>query len=558
MATEILNTGTQVLSGGTTDGNAIFTGGLLRKGEVISGWTVEDKINTISGEADLYIVVKNGGKGIVKYYRSKIKPKTEILEKLKGLNHPDIVNVFDFGFYNDRFYEIMEYAEGGSLDARNTDGSYTYLPLSEEQTSAVCKEIINSYKTCHEKGIIHRDIKPANLYYRKAAKLPGGKRKGEDIVIGDFGISSIMEEAAVQHKTQTASRTSGYAAPEVLSGIISPKMDYYALGITLWELQTGKDPFVLENGKRRNDAHLIRDTIEGRIADDLLSKKPQLSKSMQHLIRGLLVIDPEHRWGYDEVTRHLNGETVPVYEKTKKSWKFTIGDQECTSLEALGSALVDNPAIAQKYVFRGLLGAFLEADFPSESKKIAEIVEESSANNDYYNGILKAAYLLSPGMQLKVGNGFSVSNLDDILFLLGNAPETMLPLLRDEKSKIYTYLQILGYAREKEEIQNLPDNSSDADLLSKAEVILRRKTIKPFKLEHYTDFELSDLEQIRNIPTDLQNHILMLVKEKSHEGLFVPWLGLMNPEIATEDINTTDWPQFLESIDGPADRTCRR
>jgi serine/threonine protein kinase len=137
------------------------------------------------------------------------------------------------------------------------------------------------------------------------------------VIVSDFGISSITDDLEKLHKTQTASRTTSYAAPEVFSGIISPKMDYYALGISLWELLSGKDPFALENGKHRNDAHMIRSTIEGRIADGILSREPRLSKSMERLIRGLLVIDHEYRWGYDEVTRHLAGEEVRIYKKEK-------------------------------------------------------------------------------------------------------------------------------------------------------------------------------------------------------------------------------------------------
>jgi serine/threonine protein kinase len=255
--TQIITEGTQLVTGSTTETGANFTGGLLQIHEQISGWEVKKKLATISGEADIYIADKNGKPGVIKYYRSVTKPKTEILERLKELHHPDIVDIYDFGIYNDRFYEIMEYAEGGALDTRNDDEkhSYRYLPLSEEEVAGICKEVVSSFKTCHEMGIIHRDIKPANIYFRHAEEIvelgeDGKERKrykGSDAVIADFGISSIMDEAEELHKTRTGSRTTGYAAPEVLSSLISPKMDYYALGITLWDLLTGKDPFTTEN-----------------------------------------------------------------------------------------------------------------------------------------------------------------------------------------------------------------------------------------------------------------------------------------------------------------------
>jgi len=544
--------GTQILAAGsTTETSANFTGGLLQIHEQVAGWEVTGKLGTLSGEADIYIAENDGKKGIVKYYRSTAKPKTEILEKLKQLNHPDIVNIYDFGLYNDRFYEIMEYAEGGSLDTRNADGTYRYLPFSEEEAESICKEIINSFKTCHDKGIIHRDIKPANIYYRtlQVEEIESGEGeekkivyKGDDVIIADFGISSVMDETELLHKTRTGSRTTGYAAPEVLSGIIGPKMDYYALGITLWELITGKDPFTLDNGKRRNDAHLIRDTIEGRIADDILSKEPRVSQKMERLIRGLLIIDPERRWGYDEVTRHLAGENVELYQEAKKAWTFSVGDVECTTLEELGSAILENREASKKYIFRGLLGSKLEKYHPDISKQIEQIAEETSAANDHDNGILKVAYLLNPALPLKIANGFKMQNLDDLVSLLENAPESVIPLLRDEKSRLYTWLEIMGYKGIAVDIKKLPGVFSggmgNTELAGKAAVLLKNKVIKPFKLAKYADFELSTLEQIRKVPKDMQARILTLVNEKSYEGLFLPWLELIAPNTSASVLQT--------------------
>jgi serine/threonine protein kinase len=551
--TQILPDPTQITGKPTTDSGSTFTGGLLRLGENIDGWEVREKLNAVSGEADIYIAEKNGEKGIIKYYRSIAAPKTDILEKLKGLNHADIVNLNSFGMYNGRFYEIMEYAEGGSLDTRNDDGSYRYLPLSEEEVTVICREMINAFKACHEAGIIHRDIKPANIYFRNVEETETGEgeekktvRKGSDAVIADFGISSIMDEAEQLHKTRTGSRTTGYAAPEVLSGIIGPKMDYYALGVTLWELLTGKDPFTLENNKRRNDAHLIRDTIEGRIADDILSKEPRVSRNMEHLIRGLLVIDPDHRWGYDEVTRHLAGETVEVYQQKKKDWTFSIGSTSCSTLEELGAALLDNPEDARKRVFKGQLASFLGNNYPKIAKDITEIAEEASAANDLDNGVLKVAYSLSPGMPLKVDNGYAVQNRDDLIFLLENAPESVVPLLRNPKSKLHTWLGIIGSAGTAAEISALPANISDAEFAGKAGVLLRNKVIKPFKLAKYADFELSTLDQLRNVPSDMQRRILMLVKEKSYEGLFFPWLDIISPDLSVNDMDISGWKNFID------------
>jgi hypothetical protein len=274
---------------------------------------------------------------------------------------------------------------------------------------------------------------------------------------------------------------------------------------------------------------------------------------MQRLVRGLLVVDHEQRWGHDEVTRHLAGEEVPVYQKKEKAWTFTIGDKTCSSLEELGKAIIDNPERARRYVFKGMLGSFLEENYPDYAKKIGEIAEESSAQDDMDNGLLKIACLLNPGMPLEIGakNGqdsaFLVSTVGDILFLLENAPETMLPLLKDPKSKLYTWLEIQGLSEQAGKIRSL-ETDWDIDLIGKAVVILQNYVVKPFKLARYADFELSALEQIEHVPGDMQNHILNLVSGKSYEGNFLPWLDLLTPDIPVAGMKTGNWKEFLAGI----------
>lgn len=560
MATEIINNGTQVINSGTqiiNSGTQIisnvsasteksFIGGFLQRNENISGWSILKKINVQSGEADLYIADKNGQKAVIKYYHGNIHPKKDLLDKLLKLNHPDIINIYEYGEYKGHFYEIMDYAAGGALDSKNEDGTYKYLPLSEDKVIQVCKEVINSFKTCHEKGIIHRDIKPANIYYKNA--------DGSDIVIGDFGISSLFnEDEIINHKTTTASRTTGYAAPEVLSGIISSKMDYYALGITLWEISTGQDPFLLPSGKRRNDAHLIRDTIEGRIADDLLSREPELSEKMQRLIRGLLVIDPDKRWGHEEVVKHLNGENVPVYVREENHWEYELEGQTCTSLEALGNVLVENmnsPNI-EKEINRRYLSGFLEDYYPDIAKKIDDIVEEYPTDKNNL-AIQLIIWLLNPSIPFITQKGYKASSLEELTELIINAPEEMLPVLKDKSSSFYMFLKHIGHSDMISKIQSIrKDESCDANImlaLYEAAVILKENRIKPFEFLGFTDFSLNNVEQLKNLNHELKGYVIKQIRNRSCEGLIVPWL--LQNGLNIEDLNKIcDWDDLAFKLE---------
>jgi serine/threonine protein kinase len=515
-----------------------FSGGFLDIGEVVKGWEITSKFNIKSLEAEVYRAKKDGADGIVKYYRGITKPKIDILEKIKGLDHPDIVNLYEIGMHKGRLFEIMEYAAGGALDSKNEDGSYKYLPIPEDEVITICKEVINAFKDCHSMGIIHRDIKPGNIYYRKP---------GSDIVIADFGISSVMDDSEKYHKTRTATRTSSYAAPEILCSEINYKYDYYSLGITLWELATGKEPYITENGRRLDSTYIMQLSTEGFAADNLLSTKPHLSEKLQRLIRGLLLVNPEHRWGYEQVTDHLEGKEVPIVVQ-QKTFSFAIGDKTCTDFEELSEAIMDKPEVASNLIFKGRLKAILSRNFPEKAKQIEEIAEEASAKGEHYNGIYKVAWTLSLKTPFKPGNGYSVCCFEDILHLIAIAPETMLPLLREKNSRLYVYLEVLGKIEEIKTIKKISETAGDAELISKALVILKNRAIKPYKLEKYKGFALDTPENlmVQEIPKDLQNRILLLISERNYEGLIYPWIDLHLKERGINEYAPKTWNELIQ------------
>ncbi len=253
-------------------------------------------ISQSTGEAEIFLLTCNNKRCVFKLYYPNFKPKEDVVKQLKHLKHEDIINVHDYGYYHDRFFEIMDYAEGGTLDK--------YLPIKDiSRVKKIIAETVNAYKFCHSNGVIHKDIKPQNLYYKNA--------DGTDILIGDFGISTLLESGMSRHLT-SQSLTVGYAAPEMY-GIdgkvyIGKEVDYYALGITIIHIWDGKSPF---DGLGIHAISNLTTCGKVHIPEDM-------PKEVQKLVKGLITVDYTKRWGYDEIQRWLKGEDVPIHFQIKE------------------------------------------------------------------------------------------------------------------------------------------------------------------------------------------------------------------------------------------------
>jgi serine/threonine protein kinase len=100
-----------------------------------------------SGEAEVYSMEQDGKKFAFKYYYPQYKPKDAILKKLKGLTHPDIIALIDHGIYAGRFFEISEFAEGGSLAE--------IIPVNTfRKIKEIVTETAEAMNYCHGHGII--------------------------------------------------------------------------------------------------------------------------------------------------------------------------------------------------------------------------------------------------------------------------------------------------------------------------------------------------------------------------------------------------------------------
>lgn len=146
------------------------------------------------------------------------------------INHPGVVNVYDYGTDQGVTYLIMEYVEGDALSKTLARVGR----LTPARTMSLIAQAADALQAAHDKGIVHRDVKPANLLVR-----PNGT-----LVLTDFGIA--RREAAASNLTAVGSvlGTASYISPEQASGNgATPLSDIYALGVVAYQCLAGRRPF---------------------------------------------------------------------------------------------------------------------------------------------------------------------------------------------------------------------------------------------------------------------------------------------------------------------------
>jgi len=148
------------------------------------------------------------------------------------LNHPNIVNVFDYGEDGGILYLIMEFLEGKSLE--KLVEATKILPI--ETIIPMCEQVCGALDHAHQHGIVHRDIKPANIMI-----LNNGMVK-----VTDFGIAKMMSMGMTQ--TGLVLGTPNYMSPEQVKGRqVDGRSDLFSLGVILYDLVTGEKPFSGQN-----------------------------------------------------------------------------------------------------------------------------------------------------------------------------------------------------------------------------------------------------------------------------------------------------------------------
>jgi hypothetical protein len=311
-------------------------GELLGRGGM--GLVFKAKQTALKRHVALKLVVSGAHAGAEE--RARFRTEAEAVARL---SHPGIVQIYDVGEQAGCPYLALEFVSGGSL-ARQLDGA----PMPPRRAAQLVLDLARAVQHAHEQGIVHRDLKPANVLLTES-----GFAK-----IADFGLAKLLDVGQGHTATGTVFGTPEYMAPEQAAGkvrAIGPESDVYALGAILYELLTGRPPFLGTSTLETLDQVRTHDPVPPQ------TLQPKVPSDLATICLKCLEKSPARRYPSAAALAHdldlfLRGEAISVR-------KMTLGDHVARMLRhrtmdvnwgawaTLALCLAPLPFLAQVAVF---------------------------------------------------------------------------------------------------------------------------------------------------------------------------------------------------------------
>ncbi len=382
-----------------------------------------------SGEAQVFLVEGEEGEMVLKVYYPNFVIKKTLMRIVQNFNMEMVVKVTDYGkTYMDgknRDYELMEYLKGGTLADYDLNGDFNQFRRIALQAAA-------ALAYCHNNSIIHKDIKPGNYFFRD--------KDHKEVVLGDFGISSVMEGEERMHRT-TQARTPLYAAPEMYNDVIdgeveiTPAADFYSLGLTLMTVWLGENPL------SQNERVMMRKKNEGR-----LPRINELPERVKMIIQGLTTVNPQSRWGYEQVERWFLGEDVDVdVSSPLLKYRSFIVDPErnmvADNVHELIPLLMENERLAMSYIYNGRIAGWLEQ---CGNVKLCTAVKDITVNRypvDQKAGLMAAVYMMEPTYPYKDIRGNLCDDIHSVAISVLSFQEEYALALKNPNDTFYLYVE---------------------------------------------------------------------------------------------------------------------
>lgn len=350
----------------------------------VDGWELGRRLPSTSRVRERFVAVRgeDGRTAVLTLYSEGSEPDSAVYDLLRTLSRDHVPEIIATGRWHDRAYEVMEELTGGTLAELGA--------LTDDAGSlrSILSEVGRALHSFAEAGLRHRDLRPGAILVRSRDPL--------DLVITSFGSARLSD---FDLDLVSPLETTRYTAPEAALGGVAAASDWWSLGMILLEQVTGGACFEGVN----EQAFLIHVLTNGAPIPDDLDPRFHL------LLCGLLARERRERWGWAEVTRWLNGETLSpppsargVSQQAGTGPSIRLGDHEYATPAAFALAAADSAVWpeARDLLTRGALATWAEeAGLDSRVQAgIRQVAQLHELSEDFRLGI--ALKILTPAIPL--------------------------------------------------------------------------------------------------------------------------------------------------------------
>jgi len=213
--------------------------------------------------------------GLDETSRTRIQREAQAMGRLGS--HPHIVTVFDLGEEQGQPFMVTELMGGGDVEGLIDDAPNHLLPL--EEAVRIAQETCRGLEFAHSRGIVHRDLKPGNVWLT-----------GDGIAkIGDFGLAVSLDRSRLTTEGMMVGTVSYMPPEQAMGGEVTPKSDLYSLGVMLYEMVTGRPPFLGDDWVAIIGQHINTPPVAPSWHNG------QCPRQLEALIMRLLAKDPSER-----------------------------------------------------------------------------------------------------------------------------------------------------------------------------------------------------------------------------------------------------------------------
>src|SRR5271169_1511048 len=285
---------------------------------------------------------------------------------LASMSHPNIVEIFDIGTFQDegaeKPYFVMPLLKGATLDSLIRSSSRR---LTVERTIEILCQTCRGLQAAHERGLVHRDLKPSNIFVME----------DDSVKIIDFGVAHMTDT----HSTRAQKGTLLYMSPEQIEmKPLSPVSDLFSLSVVCYEALTGRQPF------QHARADEVVEAIRKQIPPPASEINPAVSQSIGRVVHKAMAKQPWHRFSSarefsDALNKALRNEPIEFFDPSRTRPRLERATKALETGDYQFAGEILGELEAEGHIDNSISGLRHQLDTTVRRKTIAQLLEAAKA-----------------------------------------------------------------------------------------------------------------------------------------------------------------------------------